>query len=80
VRVAVKATTAQGKAPPRKRGGLGGRDEGLIELMANTSWDAAAAMMGRRGYEVQNATAQMQVVANAYGVQSAARGRGGGRR
>ena len=37
-------------------------DEGLLELMPNDSWKLLDAMMGRRGYEVQTATAQTQVV------------------
>jgi hypothetical protein len=81
VRVAVKATTAQGKAPPAgSEVALAAVDEGLIELMANTSWDLLAAMMGRRGYEVQTATAQMQVVGKRhFGVKALPAGGGGGR-
>jgi hypothetical protein len=81
VRVAVKAATAEGKAPP---GGsevaLAAVDEGLIELMANASWDLLSAMMGRRGYEVQTATAQAQVVGKRhYGAKALPPGGGGGR-
>jgi hypothetical protein len=81
VKVAVKATTAQGKAPPEgSEVALAAVDEGLLELMANPSWDVLSAMMGRRGYEVQTATAQMQVVGKRhYGVKALPSGGGGGR-
>jgi hypothetical protein len=81
VRVAVKATTAEGKAPPAgSEVALAAVDEGLIELMPNASWDLLSAMMGRRGYEVQTATAQMQVVGKRhYGLKALPAGGGGGR-
>jgi uncharacterized protein YfaS (alpha-2-macroglobulin family) len=55
-------------------------DEGLLELMPNRSWKLIEAMMARRGYEVQTATAQMQVVGKRhYGLKAQPQGGGGGR-
>jgi hypothetical protein len=79
VKVAVR--TANGKVPPA--GGevaLAAVDEGLLELMPNRSWDILAAMMGRRGYEVRTATAQMQVIGKRhFGLKALPQGGGGGR-
>jgi uncharacterized protein YfaS (alpha-2-macroglobulin family) len=81
VRVSVRARTADGKAPPEgSEIALAAVDEGLLELAANPSWELLAAMMGRRGYEVRNATAQMQVVGKRhYGIKALPGGGGGGR-
>ena len=55
-------------------------DEGLLQLMPNRSWKLLEAMMGRRGYEVQTSTAQMQVVGKRhYGLKAFPAGGGGGR-
>ncbi len=54
-------------------------DEGLLELRPNDSWALLEAMMGRRGIEVQTATAQMQVIGRRhYGRKAVAPGGGGG--
>ncbi|MGH8595043.1 MAG: alpha-2-macroglobulin family protein, partial [Gammaproteobacteria bacterium] len=54
-------------------------DEGLLELRANDTWDLLAAMMGRRGAEVETATAQMQVIGKRhFGRKAVAPGGGGG--
>lgn len=54
-------------------------DEGLLELAPNDSWALLDAMMGRRGIEVQTATAQMQVIGRRhYGRKAVAPGGGGG--
>jgi uncharacterized protein YfaS (alpha-2-macroglobulin family) len=54
-------------------------DEGLLELMPNTSWDLLDAMMGRRGIEVATSTAQMQVIGKRhYGKKAVPHGGGGG--
>jgi uncharacterized protein YfaS (alpha-2-macroglobulin family) len=81
VKVKVRARTADGKAPPAgSEAALAAVDEGLLELAPNPSWDLLAAMMGRRGYEVRTATAQMQVVGKRhYGVKALPAGGGGGR-
>ena len=55
-------------------------DEGLLELMANRSWEILQAMMGRRGYGVQTSTAQMQVIGKRhFGLKALPQGGGGGR-
>jgi uncharacterized protein YfaS (alpha-2-macroglobulin family) len=54
-------------------------DAGLLELLPNTSWDVLRAVMGRRGYGVRTATAQMQVVGKRhYGLKALPQGGGGG--
>ena len=79
--VKIRARTADDKAPPAgSEVALAAVDEGLLELMPNKSWDILPAMMGRRGYEVQTATAQMQVVGKRhYGLKALPSGGGGGR-
>ena len=55
-------------------------DEALLELQPNDSWNLLPAMLQRRGYGVQTATAQMQVVGKRhYGRKALPAGGGGGR-
>ncbi len=55
-------------------------DEGLLELQPNDSWELLAAMMGRRGYDVRTATAQLEVIGKRhYGRKVLPAGGGGGR-
>ncbi len=55
-------------------------DEGLLELMPNKSWEILPAMMRRRAYEVNLATAQIQVVGKRhYGLKALPSGGGGGK-
>jgi len=79
--VKIRARTVDDKAPPAgSEVALAAVDEGLLELMPNKSWDILPAMMGRRGYEVQTATAQMQVIGKRhYGLKALPSGGGGGR-
>lgn len=54
-------------------------DEGLLELMPNGTWKLLDAMMGRRPYEVDTATAQMYVVGKRhFGLKALPSGGGGG--
>ncbi len=54
-------------------------DEGLLELAPNGSWQLLEHMLGRRGAEVQTATAQMQVVGRRhFGRKAVPIGGGGG--
>ncbi|MGE5840726.1 MAG: alpha-2-macroglobulin family protein, partial [Deltaproteobacteria bacterium] len=80
-RVKIRARTTDDKAPPiGSEVAVAALDEGLLELMPNKSWDILPAMMGRRGYEVQTATAQMQVIGKRhYGLKALPSGGGGGR-
>lgn len=55
-------------------------DEALLELKANDSWDMVAGLWRRRGYDVETATAQMQVIGKRhFGLKAQAPGGGGGR-
>ncbi|RJR25907.1 MAG: alpha-2-macroglobulin [Desulfobacteraceae bacterium] len=66
--------------PPGSELAVAAVDEGLLELSGNKSWDILSAMMGRRGYEVETATAQMQVIGRRhYGKKALPAGGGGGR-
>jgi len=78
--VKIKVTTADGKIPPAgSEVAVAAVDEGLLELMPNTSWDILTAMMGRRNYEVGTATAQMQVIGKRhFGLKALPAGGGGG--
>jgi hypothetical protein len=79
VKIAVR--TADGKTPPPgSEVAVAAVDEGLLELMPNRSWNLLEPMMRRRGYGVETATAQMQVVGKRhYGLKALPQGGGGGR-
>ncbi len=79
VQVAVR--TAGGAAPPAgSEVAIAAVDQGLLELQPNTSWNLLEAMMGRRGYDVHTATAQMEVIGKRhYGRKAIPSGGGGGR-
>ncbi len=79
VHIAVR--TAGGQAPPAgSEVAVAAVDEGLLELQPNTSWDLLDAMMGRRGYGVRTATAQMEVVGKRhFGLKALPQGGGGGK-
>ncbi len=67
--------------PPGSEVAVAVVDEGLLELSPNPSWDVLRAMLGRRGYGIQTATAQLEVVGKRhYGQKAAPPGGGGGRR
>lgn len=80
VRIAVR--TPDGAAPPAgAEVAIAAVDEGLLELMPNTSWKLLDAMMGRRSYGVRNATASLQVVGKRhFGRKAVPSGGGGGQR
>jgi alpha-2-macroglobulin len=77
----VTVRTADGQPPPD--GGelaVAAVDAGLLELLPNKSWDLLEAMMGRRDYRVQTATAQMEVVGKRhFGLKALPQGGGGGK-
>jgi uncharacterized protein YfaS (alpha-2-macroglobulin family) len=55
-------------------------DEALLELQPNASWNLLEAMLQRRGYGVETATAQMQVIGKRhFGRKAVAAGGGGGK-
>ena len=78
--VLVKVRTATGAVPPKgSEVTIAAVDEGLLSLMPNGSWRLLEAMMGRRGYEIQTSTAQMQIVGKRhYGLKALPAGGGGG--
>jgi uncharacterized protein YfaS (alpha-2-macroglobulin family) len=79
--IRVAARTIDGQLPPvGSEVALVAVDEGLLELLPNKSWNLLEAMMGRRGYGVQTATAQLEVVGKRhYGLKALPQGGGGGR-
>jgi len=80
-RIKIIVSRPDGGAPPKgSEVVVAAVDEGLLELMPNKSWDLLGAMMGRRGYEVETSTAQMQVVGKRhFGLKAMPHGGGGGR-
>jgi len=78
--VKLKVTLPDGKpAPAGTEVAVAAVDEALLELMPNDSWDLLHAMIQRRGYEVDTATAQMQIIGKRhFGKKAAAAGGGGG--
>jgi len=81
VAVTIAVRKPDGSAPPAgSEVALAAVDEGLLELLPNDSWQLLAAMMARRGEEVETATAQMQVIGKRhFGRKAVAAGGGGGR-
>lgn len=81
VPVAVRVTRADGGTlPAGAEVALAAVDEGLLELAPNPSWKLLDAMMATRPWEVETATAQMQVVGKRhYGRKSLPPGGGGGK-
>ena len=79
-KVTVQVTLPDGKPAAGAEIALAAVDEALLELEPNTSWDLLAAMLQRRGYGVETATAQMQVVGKRhYGRKALPAGGGGGK-
>ena len=79
VTIAVR-TAAGGPPPPGSKIAIAAVDQGLLELANNDSWQLLHVMMGRRPYQVDTATAQMEVVGKRhYGLKALAPGGGGGR-
>lgn len=79
--VTVRVARADGgKLPAGAEIALAVIDEGLLELAPNPSWKLLDAMMATRPWEVETATAQMQVVGKRhYGRKSLPPGGGGGK-
>ncbi len=79
--VKISVATATGKPlPPGTEIALAAVDEGLLELMDNSTWKILEAMMGHRGWGVSTCTAQMHVVGKRhFGLKALPTGGGGGR-
>jgi uncharacterized protein YfaS (alpha-2-macroglobulin family) len=79
VRVAVRVTGPDGRAPASAEIAFAAVDEALLQLEPNDSWDLLDSMMGERPLSVLTSTAQTQVVGKRhYGRKALAAGGGGG--
>ncbi|WP_414694440.1 alpha-2-macroglobulin family protein [Paraburkholderia sp.] len=78
--VKVHVAMPDGKpAPAGTQIALAAVDEALLELMPNQSWDLLEAMLQRRAYGVETATAQMEIVGRRhFGRKAVPAGGGGG--
>uniref|UniRef100_UPI00374C9EC2 Ig-like domain-containing alpha-2-macroglobulin family protein n=1 Tax=Undibacterium sp. TaxID=1914977 RepID=UPI00374C9EC2 len=79
-KVSVQVLLPGGKPAAGAEVALAAVDEALLELQPNNSWDLLTAMLQRRSYGVETATAQMQVIGKRhYGRKAVAAGGGGGK-
>ena len=78
--VRIKVTLPDGRtAPAGTEVTLAAVDEALLTLKPNDSWDLFSAMIRRRDYAVETATAQMQIIGKRhFGKKAAPPGGGGG--
>ena len=78
--VRIKVTLPDGRtAPAGTEVTLAAVDEALLSLKPNDSWDLFDAMIRRRDYAVETATAQMQIIGKRhFGKKAAPPGGGGG--
>ena len=79
--VRIKVTQPDGKpAPAGTEIAFAAVDQALLELRPNESWNLLDAMLARRSYQVETATAQSQVIGKRhFGKKAVAPGGGGGR-
>lgn len=79
-RATVRVTAPDGRpVPAGTEVALAAVDEALLELMPNASWNLFDAMIRPRGYGVETATAQMQIIGKRhFGRKAAPPGGGGG--
>lgn len=79
--VKIKVTTPDGKpAPAGTEVAFAAVDQALLELRPNDSWNLLDAMLQKRGYEVETATAQSMVIGKRhFGKKALPPGGGGGR-
>ncbi|HEY9103478.1 alpha-2-macroglobulin family protein [Chitinimonas sp.] len=78
----VKVKVVKPDGTPAKGGEfvLAAVDEALLELARNDSWQILARMMAERGYEVETATAQAEVIGKRhFGLKALPAGGGGGK-
>ncbi|WP_213778409.1 Ig-like domain-containing alpha-2-macroglobulin family protein [Caballeronia sp. dw_276] len=78
--VKIRVTLPGGKpAPAGTQIALAAVDEALLELMPNQSWNVLDAMLQRRAYGVETATAQMEIIGRRhFGRKAVPAGGGGG--
>ncbi|MBP8162041.1 MAG: alpha-2-macroglobulin [Propionivibrio sp.] len=79
--VTIKVTQADGKpVPAGTEVAFAAVDQALLELRPNESWNLLDAMLPKRAYQVQTATAQSQVIGKRhFGKKALPPGGGGGR-
>lgn len=79
--VKIRVTTPDGKpAPAGTEVAFAAVDQALLELRPNDSWKLLDAMLQKRGYEVETATAQSMVIGKRhFGKKALPPGGGGGR-
>ncbi len=79
--VKLKVTTPDGKpAPAGTEVAFAAVDQALLELRPNDSWNLLEALLPKRAYEVETATAQSQVIGKRhFGKKALPPGGGGGR-
>ncbi|MBK7417001.1 MAG: hypothetical protein IPJ38_19760 [Dechloromonas sp.] len=79
--VKIKVTTPDGKpAPAGTEVAFAAVDQALLELRPNNSWNLLDALLQKRGYEVETATAQSMVIGKRhFGKKALPPGGGGGR-
>ncbi|MBU3695941.1 alpha-2-macroglobulin [Dechloromonas sp.] len=79
--VKIRVTTPDGKPlPAGSEVAFAAVDQALLELRPNDSWNLLDAMLQKRGYEVETATAQSQVIGKRhFGKKALPPGGGGGR-
>jgi uncharacterized protein YfaS (alpha-2-macroglobulin family) len=79
-RVAIEVVDGNGKPAANGEIALAAVDEGLLELMDNSSWNILEGLLGARPVEVTTATAQGLVIGKRhFGKKAVAAGGGGGR-
>ncbi|WP_295856186.1 MG2 domain-containing protein [uncultured Xylophilus sp.] len=79
-KVVVSAKLPDGKPAANAEVALAAVDQALLELMPNTSWNLLEAMLQRRSWGVETATAQMDIIGRRhYGRKAVPAGGGGGR-
>ena len=80
VQVRISAKLPDGKPAANAEVALAAVDQALLELAPNDSWDLLGAMLQRRAWGVQTATAQMEIIGRRhYGRKAVPAGGGGGR-
>jgi uncharacterized protein YfaS (alpha-2-macroglobulin family) len=78
--VRISAKLPNGQPAAHAEVALAAVDEALLELAPNDSWDVLQAMLHRRAWGVQTATAQMEIIGRRhYGRKAVPAGGGGGR-
>ena len=78
-KVTIQVKLPNGQPAARAEVALAAVDQALLELMPNTSWNLLEAMLTRRAWGVETATAQMEIIGRRhYGRKAVPAGGGGG--